>query len=1136
MKPAAPRACPKDDRLEEILQSESCAPVADSHVESCPRCQFKLTQMRENDSFLGVLRTTKEDLESGWESSLAEAADIDGYRLLSEIHSGGQGVVYKALQIETKRTVAVKIMLRGVLATERQRRRFEREIEIAASLRHPNIVTLYERADLPDGRLAFSMEYIRGQPIDDWIRDHLGRESCGGAAAAVRAKIQLFLKVCDAVQFAHQRGIIHRDLKPDNILVDEAGEPRVLDFGLAKEQSTVTALQATRTEEFVGTLAYAAPEQILRNSAEIDTRADVYSLGVLLYHLLSGCSPYPVNGPITEVIRNVTKTDPLPMRTHDRSISGEVDTIVLKALSKEPDRRYRSAGALQKDLEHFLKGEPIDARRDSTWYLLRKTATQHGAIVLVIAAFVILISAFVISQTISYRQTQRRLRASNIERGRAQVTAGDLRSAEDILWREHLTGDWGLAAGTPLHRRESPLASDSHWALWELYRSAPCLAMVQAHEGAIASLVFYPGQDSKFVTLGFDGDIVHWDGLDAPAMAWARDPLGQHLGGAQAVRISAGGTHLATMGAGDGKVRIWDVSTRREIRVLDWEVAGRSGMAFSPDGWVLAAALKQDPKNRLVMIRDLGPQVEIQNPDPGARIVSLSFSADGSSLLLGTDRSIWRVRVDGTDSKLLYRGTGEGWAWSIDVDPSGTHFFLSTRTGTFLYDLSEGEPGVQPTVGKSEFTRDGQWIVERSSPTSVKIRPLLANGGTPISLLGHTARINNVVIAPGGRRIVTTDAAGLVRAWNLPLDSAAIPLSGHEDAPEDSGLPRLESEDDSVYATQMSPDGQLLVSAGGSGWIIVRDPMTGAEEYRLPQLSSGIASITFVSGSSRWLVVGSIRKDCRIQIYDLVSRTMVREMNTAHRDWTSGLVYSEVNDSLYSVSGDGMVQRWDYESGEMREMLLEPLTTRNLHGVAIDPSNRWLAACGRNTSHTGDAHLWVWELKSQRLILDLQLNRSLTSRDVAFGNGGLLAAATDSGAVQLFNLEDGTSTVLESGNAEIVSLCFDPTGEVLATGDWEGVIRLWDVSCQRQFLSLEAEGRVFSLEFSSDGKTLFAGMDEKAPSDRRFLRWDLTRFDRHIAGNLEEQIRRVRARGEEPRNAAALRRWAEAVLSTDVSR
>jgi predicted Ser/Thr protein kinase len=304
-----------------------------------------------------------------------------GYRVLKEIHRGGQGVIYQALQESTKRKVAIKVMREGPFAGPGDRARFDREISILSQLNHPNIVAIHDTGQVT-GVHYFVMDYVRGQPLDVYM---------AGGKRTVAETLRLFAKICHAVNAAHLRGVIHRDLKPGNIRIDENGEPHVLDFGLAKVAATDTEASAmTMTGQFVGSLPWAAPEQAEGLPSKIDTRTDVYALGVILYQMLTSKLPYEVGGNIRDVLDRIMRAEPTRPRTLRREIDDEVETIVLKCLQKERERRYQTAGEVARDVERYLRGEPIDAKRDSHGYLLKKTLRRYRVPFAVVGGFVLM--------------------------------------------------------------------------------------------------------------------------------------------------------------------------------------------------------------------------------------------------------------------------------------------------------------------------------------------------------------------------------------------------------------------------------------------------------------------------------------------------------------------------------------------------------------------------------------------------------------------------------------------------------------------------------------------------------------------------------------------------------------------------
>ncbi|MBK9120187.1 MAG: protein kinase [Phycisphaerales bacterium] len=400
----------------------------------------------DQEGLLAALRAGNRELPS--------VPVIPGYTELREISRGGQGVVFNAIQQSTRRNVAIKILQHGAWAAPVQRRRFEREIELIAALDHPNVVRLYDSGVTPTGHPYYVMEFVDGIGLDKlvgsgaWATD--GLLDPNSETAAVPAPIDehfapllplpdalaLFAKVCAAVHYAHQRGIIHRDLKPSNVRVDADGEPHVLDFGLAKvagEAPPDASGLRSRTGEFMGSLPWASPEAIAGDPQLADVRSDVYSLGVLLFQLLTGRFPYPIMGPLRTVLDHIQQTPPHRPSTFRRDLNDELDTIVLKCLAKEPERRYQTAGELGRDIRHYLAGEPIDAKRDSLLYTLRKNLRRYRAAAWA-AVLVLMLATTTIGLIFALWLSGRQARAHDAEQIAALRAA--LQEAEGQLTRQ----------------------------------------------------------------------------------------------------------------------------------------------------------------------------------------------------------------------------------------------------------------------------------------------------------------------------------------------------------------------------------------------------------------------------------------------------------------------------------------------------------------------------------------------------------------------------------------------------------------------------------------------------------------------------------------------------------------------------
>ncbi len=373
-----------------------------AHTEECNNCQVELQACQANlaylaevaDDLMEACAVDKRATLTATQGSLPlrteqrpERNGIPGYRILGELHRGGQGVVYEAVQLSTRRTVALKLLLEGQFAGEASRSRFQREIEIVAGLRHPNIVVIHESGTSGD-HCFFAMDLVDGCPLNAYV---------SSAEQSVRAIIGMFKRICDAVAFAHRRGVMHRDLKPSNILVTGDGTPIVLDFGLAKivEREAEVAAQTAVTVagQVLGTVRYMSPEQTKANPDAVDIRTDVYSLGIVLYEFLVGVPPYDTNCDLLDAIHRIRMTEAARPSKTTRRIDSDLDAIILKAIEKSPDDRYQSAGEFSQDLTAWLERRPVVARSASSLYVLRKLAVRHRFATTVLTALIVIIGS-----------------------------------------------------------------------------------------------------------------------------------------------------------------------------------------------------------------------------------------------------------------------------------------------------------------------------------------------------------------------------------------------------------------------------------------------------------------------------------------------------------------------------------------------------------------------------------------------------------------------------------------------------------------------------------------------------------------------------------------------------------------------
>ncbi len=608
-------ACKDDPGLLPLLLER----LAEEHTPpTCPRYRrrqpaFSLYPMTPTPQVAGTANPPAPSTPPSPPTPLPATPTIPGYRVGKEIGKGGQGIVYEAIQENPKRKVAVKVLLNASHASSEAVYRFKREIDLVAGLRHPNIVAVFDTGTTSEGHPYYAMDFVRGIPLTTYVQEH---------KLSLKATLKLFQVLCDTVNHAHQKGVIHRDLKPSNILVDDQGQLHILDFGLAKQIGESIDNRVSITGQIVGTLPYMAPEQTRGDPDILDIRTDVYALGVMLYELLTGAYPYPVVGAMAEILGHIVHTAPKRLtqswtrgrgvatasrrRASTCPIDHEIETIAFKALSKERERRYQSAGELGRDVQHYLNDEAIDAKRDSALYLLRKTMKRHrAAAALVVGVFLLaMVSAIVFwslrnqavtaaaGERVARGEAQSAAKQLAVERDKATASLHD--AQERLVVASSYDGRYLALTQRPVEARR--VLADSLKLLPQtkmspLWVAVPLLdlnarfppplspaSFFQGHTDAVRAVAYTP-DGRRCVSGGADRTLRVWDVRTGVLLM----TLQGHRDYVYGVAISPDGNQ-ALSGSGDRTLKLWDLQAGKEIRTFQGHADSVRGVAMSMDG------------------------------------------------------------------------------------------------------------------------------------------------------------------------------------------------------------------------------------------------------------------------------------------------------------------------------------------------------------------------------------------------------------------------------------------------------------------------------------------------------------------------------------------------------------------------
>ena len=1059
---------------------------------------------------------------------------IGSFTLRRIIGSGGMGTVYEAQQEQPRRRVAIKMMKHGITSSSALRR-FEFESQTLARLHHPGIAQVYEAGTHDDGAGGvpyFVMEYI---PNALKITEYADKKKLG-----TRERLALFAKVCDAIQHGHLKGIVHRDIKPGNVLVDSNGQPKIIDFGVARSTDSDLAVTTLQTDvgQLLGTLQYMSPEQCGSDPSDIDTRSDIYALGMVLYKLLTGRLPYDIRkAAIHEAVRIVREEEPLKLSSIDRHLRGDVETIALKALEKERERRYQSAAALEQDIDRYLMGDPISARRATIWYHLKRLAIRHKVAFALASSFVILLIASTVVSLSLMRN------AMNWQ-------------AKAFEMRDQAIEDRQLAQQHALQAREAQSAAEkaSEAALRQAY-----LGNIYAASKGLDQNDFKLVQGRLEAARLAHGDLppeempFEWRYLkascDQSSLIWTSN--GELI---RDIEFSPDCTQLIvrTRDASGSTLRVLDISEAQEVELpVSLRKEYRQLMK--------ASRVVVDGLSRKMMVKDPFSDVPISKLEGGESCLPpFVFSEDGTRVAAssknGNSIVVWDVGSGAEVSRYVdpedvnskdFALSSDGRRLAISGRASrGSNIFLIG-----LMDIHEGSP--MPT--KEDASGALRHLFLDSYPTSMAFSPdggtlavacldgrvrlldvdLVNESGTideqsvPFIELGDMGNAMRLRFDAKGEILVAVTRQNQIRAWDLGTGEILSTLRG---------------QGASFRTMRISDDGEYLAIADRENVIRVwtLSPYTGISD--IISDSDGMFRTIAVSPDSSTLVSNS--KLGQIDVRSLQSGELVTTLRDDMVDFFLQFDFSPDGARLAALNINGDVQIWNMLTGKL-ENRFSIGDNAMVPSMAYSPDGKLLALDGGSP----EVEIMVWDLESDSLkytlshgsIGDARIqfgpdSSILYSLDDSVGQAGIKAWDLDKGDQLRFEVhashlktfartfdlspdgesiavgyQDGSFAVLDSSSLRplfrkvghdrpVASLVYSPDGDILATlgeaGNREtSIIRLWDSRTGVELLSLfDPEAGLRSIQFSPDGLMLIA-MDGR----EGIYIWDTRSLGRQLA-------------------------------------